>query len=127
MPLIKVHISELESPSAKPILVKRLKEVMTEKLQIDERVGQVFLYETLPQFRAVHHDKGDRFVFIEVLMYPGRALDMKASFMQGLVLETSRILNIDSKAVNVCIIEVASENWYGGLSHEYLETVKGKK
>lgn len=127
MPLIKVHICESESPANKPLLTKRLREVMVERLQIDEKIGQVLLYDTLPQYRSIHADRSNRFVFIEVLMYPGRTLAMKASLMQGLVAVTSNILKIDSEDINVCIIEIASENWYGGIGHEYLESLKDKE
>lgn len=127
MPLIKVHVSETEIPATKPLLTKKIREVMVERLQIDDRIGQVILYEAPPQHRAIHSDRGNRFVFIEVLMYPGRTMEMKASFMQGLVDAVSSILKIDSKEINVCIMEVESNNWYGGISHEYIENLKVKK
>lgn len=117
MPLIKVHICQTEKPATKPFLTRRLHEIMIERLQLDEKIGQVLLYETLPQHRAIHSDRSNSFVFIEVLMYPGRTTEMKTSLMQGIVEEVSKILQIDIKDINICIIEVPSNNWYGGISH----------
>lgn len=114
MPLIKVHICQTEMPAIKPLLTKRLREIMIERLQLDEKIGQVLLYEALPQHRAIHTDRSNSFVFIEVLMYPGRTTEMKTSLMQGLVEEVNKILQIDSRDINVCILEVSSDNWYGG-------------
>lgn len=127
MPLVKVHISATEIPAVKPLLTKRLREVMVETLQIDDNIGQVLLYEAVPQYRAIHSDRSNRFVFIEVLMYPGRTHEMKASFMQAMVEEVNKILNIDIRDINVCLIEIASDNWWGGISHDYLENLKAKK
>ncbi len=117
MPLIKVHICQTEMPAIKLLLTKRLREIMIEHLQLDEKIGQVLLYEALPQHRAIHTDRSNSFVFIEVLMYSGRTKEMKTSLMKGLVEEVSKILKTDIKDINVCIIEIPSDNWYGGINH----------
>jgi|GEM_PF-1021275 len=124
MPLLKVHICSTEIPAQKPLLTKRLREVMVETLQIDEKIGQVVLYETLPQYRAIHGTRDSRFVFMEVLMYPGRTAELKESLMKSLVEEVNRILHIDIKDINCCLLEVQQDNWFGGISHKYIEDMK---
>lgn len=117
MPLMKVHIASTEIPAAKPLLARKLREVMIEMLSLDEKTGQVLLYDAVPQHRVIHSGRSSSFVFIEVLMYPGRTKEIKNSLMQGLVEEVGKILHVDAENINVCILEVPSENWYSGLSH----------
>lgn len=116
MPLIKVHICSTEAPANKVLLVKTLREIMIEKLQIDKKIGQVILYETQPQLRTIHTDRSYNFVFIEVIMYPGRSTEMKEAFMIGLVEAVHRILKVDMQDVNCCLLEIQQDNWFGGLA-----------
>ena len=117
MPLIKVHICSTEAPANKALLVKTLREIMVEKLQIDEKIGQVVLYETQPQHRAIHSDRSINFVFLEVLMIPERPANMKEEFKAGLVEAVHKILRIDLKDINCCLIEIQRDNWFGGINH----------
>lgn len=117
MPLIKVHICQTERPAINPILTKRLLEIMIECLHLDEKIGQVLLYEALPQYRAINKHRSNKFVFIEILMHFGRTKEIKALLMQSLVEETSKILQIDKKDINVCILEIHSDNWYGDINY----------
>lgn len=114
MPLLKVHICSGEAPANKSMLTRRLRAVMIEALQIDEKLGQVILYETVPQLRAIHADRSMNFAFIEVMLYPGRTPDMKKALMKGLVEEVHRILNIDIRDISCCLQEIHQDNWYWG-------------
>jgi phenylpyruvate tautomerase PptA (4-oxalocrotonate tautomerase family) len=116
MPVLKVHISSAEAPANKPLLAKRLRDVMIEKLQISEKIGQVILYETSPQHRVVHSEKCNNFVFIEVLIYPGRSPAMKQSLMIALIQEVSGILKIDISDIDCCLQEIPQDNWFEGVS-----------
>lgn len=115
MPFIKVHVSVLELPAKKPLLVTRLREVMIEKLQLDEKFGQVILYDAVPQHRTCSSTRDSRYVFIEVVMHPGRAPETKTELMAALVKETEKILAIDASHINCFIQEIPEENWFGGI------------
>lgn len=119
MPLIKVHICSAEAPANKALLVKDLRKVMVDTLQIDKKIGQVILYETQPQHRAIYSDRSNNFVFLEVLLYPGRSAEMKAVFMKGLVESVHKILKVDIKDINCCLIEVQQDNWFGNINYVY--------
>jgi phenylpyruvate tautomerase PptA (4-oxalocrotonate tautomerase family) len=121
MPFIKVHISSLEAPANKSLLTRQLRKVMLETLEIDEKIGQVVLYETQPQYRAIHAERSNNFVFLEVLMYPGRTMEMKETFMKGLVEAVNRIIKVDIQDINCCLQEISQDNWYGGISHKYIK------
>lgn len=115
MPLIKIHISSTEAPANKALLAKNLREVMVEKLQINEKTGQVILYETKPQYRAIHADRSNSFVFLEVMMYSGRSSELKAAFIKGLVEMVHKILKVDIADINCCLIEIQQDNWFSSM------------
>jgi phenylpyruvate tautomerase PptA (4-oxalocrotonate tautomerase family) len=119
MPLIKLHICSTEAPANKALLVKTLREIMVGSLQIDKKIGQVILYETQPQLRAIHVDRSYNFVFMEVIMYPGRSTEMKEAFMKELVEAVHRILKVDVQDINCCLLEIQQNNWFGGLTPKH--------
>lgn len=118
MPIVKIHISSTVLPFQKPILVKEIRKTLVEVLKVDERIGQVILYESLPQLRSAHESRSSSFVFIEVTMYPGRTPELKKELMQKLCCLACRHLEVDEKDINCCLTEISPENWYGGLSHD---------
>lgn len=117
MPTVKIHISSLILPFQKPILVKEVRKAIVELLSIDERIGQVILYEALPQLRSAHESRSSNFVYVEITMYPGRSPEVKKTLMQKICTLISKYAEIEIKDINCCILEIAPENWYGGLQH----------
>lgn len=114
MPVVKIHISSTVLPFQKPILVKETRKILVETLGIDERIGQVILYESPPQLRSAHESRSSSFVLIEVSLYPGRSPELKKSLMQKLCALTARHLEVDERDINCCIIELPQEDWYSG-------------
>lgn len=117
MPIVKIHISSTMLPFQKPIMVKEVRKSMVELLNIDERIGQVLLYEALPQLRSVHESRSINFVYVEITMYTGRSPQIKRALLQRMSSIISKYAEVDEKDINCCIIEVPPENWYGGISH----------
>jgi len=118
MPVAKIHISSTVLPFQKPIMVKEVRKAMVELLDIDEHIGQVILYEALPQLRSNHESRSNCFVYVEITMYPGRSPQVKASLLQRISGILSKYTEVDMKDINCCIIEVSPENWYGGIGHD---------
>lgn len=118
MPIVKIHISSTVLPFQKPILVKEIRKALVEVLKIDEQIGQVILYESLPQLRSAHESRSSSFVFIEITIYPDRSPELKKALMQKICNLASRHLEVDEKDINCCVMEISQENWYGGLSHD---------
>lgn len=117
MPVAKIHISSTVLPFQKPIMVKEVRKAMVELLDINENIGQVILYEALPQLRSNHESRSSCFVYAEITMYPGRSPQIKASLLQRISSILSKYTEVDIKDINCCIIEIPPENWYGGLGH----------
>lgn len=116
MPLLKVHIRSSEAPGNKALLVKTLQEIMVEKLQINEKIGQVILYEAQPQHRANHPAKNNNFVFIELLLHPEKSTETKEILMKELVRAVHEILKVDIMDINCCLIEIQQDNWFNGIT-----------
>lgn len=117
MPIVKIHISSTVLPFIKPILVKEVRRTLVELLNIDVQIGQVILYEALPQLRSAHENRSSNFVYVEITMYPGRSPEIKKELLQKICSLISKYLEIDIRDINCCIIEIPSENWYGGIEH----------
>lgn len=115
MPIVKIHISSTILPFQKPILVKEVRKSLVELLNIDERIGQVILYEALPQLRSAHESRSNSFVFVEITMHPGRSPEVKKELMERICSLVSKYVEIDLKDINCCIMEIPKENWYGGI------------
>jgi phenylpyruvate tautomerase PptA (4-oxalocrotonate tautomerase family) len=115
MPTVKIHISALMLPFQKPILVKEVRKSLTELLDINDKIGQVILYEALPQLRSVHESRNNNFVYVEITMYPGRSPQVKTSLLQRISGIISKYAEVEIKDINCCIIEIPMENWYGGI------------
>jgi len=118
MPIVKIHISSTVLPFQKPILVKEVRKSLVDILDIDERIGQVILYEALPQLRSAHESRSSNFVYVEVTMYPGRSPEIKKELLQSISSLITKYMEIEPKDINCCIIEIPPENWYGGIEHD---------
>lgn len=115
MPIVKIHISSTMLPFQKPILVKEVRKALVELLDIDEQTGQAILYEAPPQLRSAHESRSSNFVYVEITMYPGRDIQIKASLLQRITAVVSKYTEVDLKDINCCIIEIPADNWYGGI------------
>jgi phenylpyruvate tautomerase PptA (4-oxalocrotonate tautomerase family) len=114
MPTVKIHISSTVLPFQKPILVKEVRKSLVELLGIDQRIGQVILYETPPQLRCAHESRNANFVYIEITMYPIGNSETKKLLLQKISSDVSKHAEVDIKEINCCIIEIPPENWYEG-------------
>jgi len=117
MPAVKIHIPSTILSFQKPILVKEVRKSMVELLNIDEQIGQVILYETLPQFRSAHESRSSCFVYVEITMHPEKKPEVKKTLAQRICSLISKYVEIEIKDINCCIIEIPPENWYEGISN----------
>ena len=124
MPQVIIHASSSISFEDKAQLVQSIRESIPQLLSVPEHIGQVMLYEIPEDNRSTHPSRDKRFVFVEVIMYPGRTKEMKLNFMQNLVFLINRYTGIDTGDINCVIHETPPENYFGGVSHKYIEELK---
>ncbi|MDI7262112.1 MAG: tautomerase family protein, partial [Thermodesulfobacteriota bacterium] len=124
MPQVIIHASSSIRPEDKAQLVRSIRESIPQLLNVAEHIGQVMLYEIPEENRSTHSTRNRRFIFVEVSMYPGRTAEMKLNFLQNLVLLINRYTGVDAEDINCVIHEIPPENYYGGVSHKYIEELK---
>jgi len=124
MPQVFIHASTSIRSEDKVRLVQSIRESIPQLLNVPEHIGQVMLYEIPEQNRSAHSTRDQHFIFVEVSMYPGRTAEMKLKFLQNLVSLINRYTGVDAKDINCVIYEISPENYYGGVSHKYIEELK---
>lgn len=124
MPQVIIHACSSISSEDKAQLVRSIRESIPQLLNVAEHIGQVMLYETPEENRSTHSTRDRRFIFVEVIMYPGRTKEMKLNFLQNLILLINRYTGVDAGDINCVIHEILPENYFGGVSHKYIEELK---
>ena len=124
MPQVIIHASSSIRFEDKAQLVRSIRESIPQLLNVEEHIGQVMLYEIPEESRSTHSTRDKGFVFVEVTMYPGRTKEMKLNFLQNLVLLINRYTGVDAGDINCVIHEIPPENYFGGVSHKYIEELK---
>jgi phenylpyruvate tautomerase PptA (4-oxalocrotonate tautomerase family) len=124
MPQVIIHACSSISSEDKAQLVRSIRESIPQLLNVAEHIGQVMLYETPEENRSTHSTRDRRFIFVEVIMYPGRTKEMKLNFLENLILLINRYTGVDAGDINCVIHEIPPENYFGGVSHKYIEELK---
>ncbi len=121
MPQVVIHGSSSINVENKKLLVHKIRESIPELLKIPENIGQVMFYETKAENRSAHKSRDQNFIFIEITMCPGRSQDMKKTFVDRLMALLSEYTAVDPKDINCVIHEIPPDNYFGGVSHKYIE------
>ena len=121
MPFVKIHITNSIPSDILTVLASDIRTALVEVLQIEKTVGQVMVYQTPKEFRSAHISRDINFIFIEILMYPGRSAEMKKNLMEKINCLVHNSLGVAPRNINCCIIELPPENWCGGVPHRYIE------
>ena len=110
MPFVKIHMTSTIQPDVIGLLVQDVRTTLVEILQLEENIGQVMVYLTPAQCRSTHHSRDLNFVFIEIIMYPGRDSVMKKKLMEKISILIQDHTGANIRDINCCIIEVSPEN-----------------
>ena len=102
-------------------MIRELREAVPKLLDIPEHIGQVVIYETASENRSAHAGRDRHFIFFEVTMYPGRTDIIKSRFMNHLIEVLSKFAEVEPEDINGVIHEIESENYFGGITHQYIE------
>lgn len=125
MPQVKVHISNAISEENKIKLVHAIRKIIPMTLNIDNKIGQVMLYES--EYREAHESRDKNFVFVEVTMYIGRNYELKQKLASLIISEITKYTKVDSKDINLVYYELNPDNYFGGTTHKYIEELKNTK
>lgn len=122
MPQVKIHISSSISDENKNKMVNSIRKIIPTVLNIDEKIGQVMLYES--KQRANHESRDKNFVFVEITMYVGRDYELKEKLAEMIIAEITELTGVDRTDINIVYYELKAENYFGGTSHKYIEDLK---
>ncbi len=126
MPQVIIHASSAIESEKKKQLVQKIRDAIPDLLQISEHIGQVIFYETSKNSRSSHKSRDQNFIFVEATMYPGRSQEMKETFVNHLIILISESTGVNPKDINCVIHQISPENYFGGVSHKYIEDLKTK-
>ena len=126
MPQIVIHSYKILDNKIKKIIVDEIRESIFKVLNIDEKVGQVFLYETNDFERSIHRSRNKNLIFIEINMYIGRTKDIKEKLMSKIVEIVYKYTKVNIDDIICLINEIKPENYFGGISHKYIDEIKTK-
>ena len=121
MPFIKLHVSADTHLSDPKLLIAEIREATVQVLGIPESIGQVILYYSHRDHRCIHEDRNIDFIFIEIIMYPGRSAQIKKALMETITGLVQRYTGVEGTDINCFINEISADNWFGGTSHRYIE------
>jgi len=121
MPLIKLHMSADIHISDPKLLITEIREAIVQVLGIPENIGQVILYDTPRDYRCIHEGRNIDFVFVEIIMYPGRSTQIKKALMERITALVQKHTGVERPDINCFINEISADNWFSGTSHRYIE------
>lgn len=124
MPQVKLHVSGGLSSDDLTRLVQAIRESIPIALGIDDRMGQVMLYESA--HRSSHASRDQRFVFVEVTMYSGRNQEFKQRLAEMILSEIEKHTGVGRADINLVYYELSPDAYFGGTSHRYIEELVRK-
>jgi Domain of unknown function (DUF1904). len=122
MPQVKIHIADSMHNENKCKMVHAIRELISFALNIDNKIGQVMLYES--EHRANHESRDKNFVFVEVTMYSGRSYELKQKLADLIISEIVKYTKVDVTDINLVYYELNFDNYFGGTTHKYIEDLK---
>lgn len=122
MPQVIIHLGASIDNNNKDELAQSIRELIPSTLCIDEKIGQVLLYES--RHRAIHATRDANFVFVQVTMCTGRSPELKAKLAAAIIAEIHKYTMVDSRDINLAFYELTPDNYYGGTSHKYIEDLR---
>lgn len=115
MPQVKVNIAKSMEEACKNMLTQSIRDLIPSILGIDNKIGQVMLYES--QHRAIHPNRDKNFVFIEVTLFIGRSYALKEQLAESIITEVHKYTNVDKSDIILVFYELTPANYFGGTSH----------
>ncbi|MDS0525418.1 tautomerase family protein [Clostridium sp. SHJSY1] len=119
VPQIKIHISNVMSIESKNKIVQAVREIIPIALDLDEKIGQVMLYES--EYRSIHESRDKNFVFVEVTMFSGRSNKFKEKLADLIISEIAKYVEVNIEDINLVYYEMNSSNYFWGTTKKYIE------
>lgn len=110
MPSVTLHMIKGRAPEERKALLDAVHAALVESFRIPEndRFQRVLQYE--PGDFEFPPEKSDKFLFVELSVFPGRSLEAKRGLYKGIV-DSLEALGMDRGDVMILLHEPPMENW----------------
>lgn len=110
MPLVRVEVRAGPWSSRKKVLLDAVHAALVEALQIPDDDRTQRLYELPSEDFEAPPTRSDKFVMVEVTMFPGRSREAKRHLYRAIVRNLGA-LGVASHDILIVLHEPAMENW----------------
>lgn len=110
MPIVRIAGRKGRPPAAKRALLEAVHSALREALKIPEDDRTQILHEYAPEDFETPLTKTEKFVLVEITMFPGRSLEAKRHLYQAVV-QNLGLLGIAPEDLLIVLHEPAMENW----------------
>jgi phenylpyruvate tautomerase PptA (4-oxalocrotonate tautomerase family) len=116
MPLVKISLRKGRSPGYKQALLDGVHSALVEAFKIPDSDRNQQLNELDPDHFEIASTKNDRFVVIEIIVFPGRSLEAKKKLYAAMVKNLEKSPGIPGNDIVIVLHEPPMENWgiHGG-------------
>jgi phenylpyruvate tautomerase PptA (4-oxalocrotonate tautomerase family) len=110
MPVAKIEVRRSRPEHEVQALMEAVYQAQREALLVPEDDRQIRYIEHKAERFAVPPDKSENYVFVEILLFPGRSLEAKRKFYASIVRRFAE-LGIVPSDVFIVLHEPPMENW----------------
>jgi phenylpyruvate tautomerase PptA (4-oxalocrotonate tautomerase family) len=110
MPLVKLETRKGLSPETKKALLDGVHEALVACFKIPDSDRHQRFVEYAPEDFEIPAGKGERFVIVQMVVFPGRSLDAKRALYQDIVARFGAA-GIPATDVFIVLDEVPLDNW----------------
>ena len=110
MPIVKLEVRRGRTPAEKRALLDAVHEALVECFKIPDTDRTQRICEHAPEDFEIPPGKGERYVVVELAVFPGRTLDAKRALYRSLV-ERFEALGVPRGDVMIVLLEVPRDNW----------------
>lgn len=111
MPLVRIEIIKGKSSDYKKNLLDAVHESLVKAIQIEDWDRFQRLIEIEDDFFEKSTSKTDKFIMIEITMFPGRTKEQKAKIYEEITRALQEKLAIQPTDVFIVLNEPPNENW----------------
>jgi phenylpyruvate tautomerase PptA (4-oxalocrotonate tautomerase family) len=115
MPIAKIEVRRSRPPEEVQDFIEALYQAQLEALKVPEWDRHIRYIEHKAEHFVVPPDKSENYIFVEILLFPGRSLEAKRNLYRAIVRRFGE-LGVAPADVTVALVEPPLENWgLGGV------------
>ena len=119
MPLVRIEMMKGKSSEYKKTLLDCVHEGLMESIGIEDWDRFQRIIEIDPEDFETTPGKTDKFMIIEITMFPGRSKEQKKALIETITQKLGARLSIEPTDVFIVLNEPSNENWgLGGKQRE---------